>query len=433
MHSVRDFGQSLRRSKFFKDSAWAVFGNGLGYGLLLIAGILIARFLGKDLYGEYGFIKTTMFQFAAFSTLGLGYTSTKYIAEYRAKDPSKIVGIARASLNITLFVSLLIALLLFVFASPLSIFLEAPSLKFPFQVLGIVLVLRALTTTQMGIMAGQGIFKSIAYVNFISGMLMLTLCIPLTYYLSLKGAFLALALSQLVCAALNHYCIHKANQSLPEQSPAAFVWTLTRFSIPVALQELTYALGRWLGVLMITKLSSLGEVGLFTASELWGSVILIIPSMLSNVMISHLSYSSNDPRQQAKSVRRMLAVNLVCTLSPLGALFILSPWVVSFYGPSFHGMTEVMLIITSSTVFTCCSNVLSSELIAQGRTWSLFIIRCTRDFLTILTGFLLLREHHGVHAAKDYAISTLACAAVFFLLLYIYYKVYIRTEKGGTE
>ena len=39
----------LLQSKLFKDSFWAVFGNGLGNALLLLAGILIARFLGKDL------------------------------------------------------------------------------------------------------------------------------------------------------------------------------------------------------------------------------------------------------------------------------------------------------------------------------------------------------------------------------------------------
>ena len=74
---------NIKENTFFKDSFWAVVGNGSGYGLLLLAGIIIARLLGKDLYGEYGFIKTTMFQFAAFATLGLGYTATKFIAQYK--------------------------------------------------------------------------------------------------------------------------------------------------------------------------------------------------------------------------------------------------------------------------------------------------------------------------------------------------------------
>lgn len=43
---------------------------------------MIARFLGKELYGEYGTIKTTLTYIAIVSTFGFGYTATKYIAEY---------------------------------------------------------------------------------------------------------------------------------------------------------------------------------------------------------------------------------------------------------------------------------------------------------------------------------------------------------------
>jgi len=80
--SLKRIKEKCLNSKLFKDSFWAVFGNGLGNGLMLLAGIIIARFLGKDLYGEYGVVKTTMFYIASFATFGLGFTSTKYIAQF---------------------------------------------------------------------------------------------------------------------------------------------------------------------------------------------------------------------------------------------------------------------------------------------------------------------------------------------------------------
>ena len=66
----------IKKSQLFKDSFWAISGNGISYGLLLLGGIFIARFLGKDLYGEYGVIKTTMFNIASIATFGLNFTST---------------------------------------------------------------------------------------------------------------------------------------------------------------------------------------------------------------------------------------------------------------------------------------------------------------------------------------------------------------------
>ena len=37
----------------------------------MLAGIVIANFLGVDAYGEFGIVKTTMLYIAGFATLGL--------------------------------------------------------------------------------------------------------------------------------------------------------------------------------------------------------------------------------------------------------------------------------------------------------------------------------------------------------------------------
>ncbi|HIX44931.1 MAG TPA: oligosaccharide flippase family protein, partial [Candidatus Barnesiella excrementipullorum] len=49
-----NFLDRLKQSSIFKDSFWALLGNVLGKGLALIAGIVVARFLGNETYGEYG-------------------------------------------------------------------------------------------------------------------------------------------------------------------------------------------------------------------------------------------------------------------------------------------------------------------------------------------------------------------------------------------
>ena len=71
----------LRKSSLMRDSFWALLGNVLGKGLALVAGIAVARFLGSEEYGEYGMIRNNLTMIAIFSSLGLGYTATKFIAE----------------------------------------------------------------------------------------------------------------------------------------------------------------------------------------------------------------------------------------------------------------------------------------------------------------------------------------------------------------
>lgn len=396
---------------------------------MLLAGIVIARLLGKDLYGEYGFVKTTMFQFAAFATLGLGYTSTKFIAEYKAKNKNQVAPIINASICITLTTSCIIAFCILIFATPLSGFLKAPDMALALRVLAAIVIIRALNTTQFGILAGLGEFKRIAQINTLSGLSLFGVCIPLTYFFSLEGSLASLALSQVLCLALSSMAIkHKNKDKSNIRKWTKYVWGITKFSVPVALQEFTYAISRWLGILIISRLGSMGEVGIYTASDLWNSVILIIPSLLSNVILSHLSSTPDDLQKQKRNVNMMLLVNLSCTILPFLVIILMSPLITSMYGNTFTSMQPVLRIITCCSIFSCCFNVLSAELIAQRYTWTLFAIRGTRDFLMVGIGYMLISHHNGINAALYYAISTLICTALFFLFLFIFYKFMMKKK-----
>ena len=112
--------QRITNSVLARDSFWAVVGNGLGNAFLLLAGIFIARLLGKDLYGEYGVVKTTMMYSATFATFGLGITSTKFLSEYLQEKKHYALSLMRDSLRITLVFSLCIAVVILLAAPALS-------------------------------------------------------------------------------------------------------------------------------------------------------------------------------------------------------------------------------------------------------------------------------------------------------------------------
>ena len=306
---IREITDRLKRSTLFRDSLWAVCGNGFGNALLLFAGIWIARLLGKDLYGEYGVVKTNMFYMAGLSTFGLVYSSTRYIATYLASDKTRIPGVIRNATRITFAFSTLIAIALSLAAPRIETFLETPGIAPVFRMLSVIIVFKALASTGNGILAGLGKFSLIAKSNVVSGALMFALCVPLTYFAGLYGALFSLAVSQLVNAAVNYWYICGESRRLPiycycEDS----VGSLLRFSFPIALQEISYALCNWCGILMLTKLSSLSEVGLYSASVQWNAVICLIPGLLANVVLSHLS--KTDGAQQQRLVSRLLAVYL---------------------------------------------------------------------------------------------------------------------------
>jgi hypothetical protein len=87
-----DIGTRLSRGIF-----WSMAGSVISRGLMLCATVLVARMLGKTVYGELGMIQSTVGMFGVFAGFGLGLTATKHVAEFRQSDPERagrIIGLS---------------------------------------------------------------------------------------------------------------------------------------------------------------------------------------------------------------------------------------------------------------------------------------------------------------------------------------------------
>lgn len=421
--------QKIINNNLFKDSFWAISGNGIGNALLLFSGIIIARYLGKDLYGEYGIVKTTMFYIASFATLGLGFTSTKYIADFVCNNPTHLKSIVRDSIAITILFSSFIAFLLFIFAQNVATFLEEPRLIVPLRILAIVIILKAITTTQIGILSGFKDFKKIAYNSLYSGLFMIIICIPLTILFSLAGALSALLLSQLFNAVINYFAVKKNTNKLTGQENHHYSKELVKFSFPVALQESSFTICHWSAIMLLTKYSSMGEVGLYTAGAQWNSIILMIPIMLNNVVLSYLSSSVKNKQEHSKTIKTMLSINLICAVIPFVIVYIFAEYISSFYGSSFSELTSILRILTLSTVFETCSTVFKSELLAIGKTWLLFTLRFSRDLMLVTLVYIFLSNNNGDRGAYIYSWICVIISFLFFCSLTLSYITNCRNKQ----
>lgn len=160
--------KKIIKSNIFKDSFWMLLGSALGKGLGVIGGIFIANILGKDLYGEYGLLRNTLLLIAIFSTMGLGYTSTVFVARYYNHNLSILKLLIKKLIRITFYFSFIVAIITFIFSSKLAVYLEDPNLESGLKYLSLIIIFNALTTTQVGVLSGFKAFKDIAIVNILS-------------------------------------------------------------------------------------------------------------------------------------------------------------------------------------------------------------------------------------------------------------------------
>lgn len=412
-------------SKLSQDSFWALIGSVSSRGLGLLAAIIVARLLGKDIYGEFGMIKSTLISVAIFSTFGLGYTATKFVAQFKNNEKEKLKLFYNYSMKITLLIGGVMSIVLFLFSNEIAIsVLESAHLSSALKIVAFWVLFNSLSTTQIGILAGFGEFKSMAKINTVTGITTFILSVVLTYFYLLDGALFALVLSQVLNWYLNFRVVNKNLPSTQYENldRNKFLNEILHFSFPIALQEATYAITSWLNYYLIIKLSNYGELGLYSAANQWLGVLLFLPGILRNVILSHMTESGNDEVKHNNILRKMLKINLLSTLLPVFIIFLLSGFITEIYGDTFLGLGKVLKVTVLSAVFLSLSNVYSQAFMSKGHNWPMFWIKLVYRLGILIIFYMIMFLKDGEESAFVLGVSMSAMSIVFFLICNIYYK-----------
>jgi O-antigen/teichoic acid export membrane protein len=412
-------------NKLSQDSFWALIGSVSSRGLGLLAAIIVARLLGKDIYGEFGMIKSTLISVAIFSTFGLGYTATKFVAEFKNNEKEKLKLFYNYSMKITLLIGGVMSIVLFLFSNEIAIsVLESAHLSSALKIVAFWVLFNSLSTTQIGVLAGFGEFKSMAKINTVTGITTFILSVVLTYFYLLDGALFALVLSQVLNWYLNFRVVNKILPSTQYENldRNKFLNEILHFSFPIALQEAIYAITSWLNYYLIIKLSNYGELGLYSAANQWLGVLLFLPGILKNVILSHMTESGNDKVKHYNILRKMLKINLLSTLLPSIIIFLLSGFITEIYGDTFLGLGKVLKATLLSAVFLSLSNVYSQAFMSKGHNWPMFWITLVNRLGILIIFYIIMFLKDGEESAFVLGVSMSAMSIVFFLICNIYYK-----------
>lgn len=406
---------------------WSLIGSTIGRGLSLIAGILVARFLGKELYGEYGMIKTTLIYIEIFSTFGLGYTATKFIADFRHSNPVRVPSVCRAALSITFATSGIMAVIVLLFAKQIAIMIDAPHLLNTLRVTAVGVIANAINVAQIGILSGFGEFKVIARNTTITGGITFILTIVLTYFFELNGAVIALVLSYGIQCLINNLSVRQCAGQYEEtkETDKGLYKELLVFSSPVALQESLYSILNWAISFMLIKVSGYGELGIYSAAAQWSAIISFIPGILRNVTLSHLSGNLEDPKAHKRTLKAMLGVNLVSTSAMFIVILLFLNVICSMYGETFVGLKAVIIAQALCAVIISTSNVYAQEFMSRGANWPVFICRFVRDIAALWISYviILIIQDYG---ALILSIALLTMNALYLLALCLIYKLHQR-------
>jgi O-antigen/teichoic acid export membrane protein len=131
---INDFIRELSVSDTFRrilsGSFWNLVLNLWGKGISFIGTVIIIRIIGREAFGEFGMLNSTIAMFGMFTSFSISQTATKFIAEYRNSDKEKAGRIIGLSFLFSVFLGLILFVLVFFFADILAV----QSLNFIWQI-----------------------------------------------------------------------------------------------------------------------------------------------------------------------------------------------------------------------------------------------------------------------------------------------------------
>jgi len=316
-----DVGSRLAHGVF-----WSMAGSVISRGLMLCATVLIARMLGKTVYGELGMIQSTVGMFGVFAGFGLGLTATKHVAEFRQSDPERTGRIILISGLFAMGTGGLMALGLLIFSPWLAeSTINAPHLTGVLRIGALILFINALNGAQTGALAGFEAFKTIAYVNLFVGLISFPILIGGAYFGGLTGAVWALAINLCFNWLLNHVALRK--EASRYRIPFTFkncrqeLPLLWKFALPATLSGIMVGPANWVcRALLTNQPNGYDEIGILTAALVFQGLLLFVAEMLSAPLLSMISNAGGNISEKLGTVNMlstwflgvMVAIPLLC-------------------------------------------------------------------------------------------------------------------------
>lgn len=427
---ISSLKSKIINNKLFQDSFWAIFGNVLAKGMGLFSGIFVARYLGSEVFGQFGIIKSTLLTCSIFASFGLGYSATKYISENYNSKSINLIPTIRNFQYLSVFLGIIGFLIVFIFSEKISLYAMG-TLKFGdyLKFYGVFILFNTINITQVGIISGLAKFKELTRVGLFIGISSFFSTIFFSYYFQLHGAVFSYVLVQILNLIFNNRIINSEKMEYStkllngkESDLLVSKKEILKFSIPIAIQECVYSISAWALTVILLKYSSFQDVGVYSAAIQWNIIVLFIPSVLRNVILSHFSSTSNDPKKKKYILFQVLLFNLIVTFLPYLIVLIFSDLITSLYGESFEILSSILPLILLSAIFVSLSNVYSQAFMSEARNWEMLIVRIIRDSGIPLTLFFLL--HYKITNYPPLTLVAYSMIFFYFLSLLIMFVLF---------
>lgn len=409
------------------------FGNRL---LGICAVILLARTLGKEAFGAYGILISTVGSFGMLASVTLSVTATRFVAMYRDEQKTKAGQVISLCLFGAMVLGSLVSLSIYVCGNFLAARLfNAANLVSSVRIASLLVLIGCMAGVVNGILSGLERFSTLAGINLLGGILQIPMVVGGAYYFGVNGALLGMILCQFVSLAVGTILFRRAISAFRIALIGNHLFddwrTLLDFSVPHVFGSLVNAPISWIGnTLLVRQPGGLSEMAIFTAAFRWREAIALLPSAVSPVasVIMAERIGARDKDAAIKLVfMSALTLALVCIPSAL-VLGFGSPFIMRQYGGAFvaDGVPVLWIAVADGTM-RAIGTPFSNYVTASGKVWRACFIGVIAAAV-----FLLIASIATKSGAIGLTIAYITSGLVSNMAFYVLTKADDRKD-GGTK
>ncbi len=407
--------------------AWNVIGALFSQGALFLNNVLLANILGKTGLGEFGMIQSSILTISGVAQLAIGFTATKYVAEFRLTQKEKTGRILGICLVVSSGMGLLATLGMLLSAPWLAdVILNAPYLSTGLLIGTGSVLFSVLTGFQVGALAGLERYGATARIGVLHGIFQLTVCSGAAWLWGINGAMMGFVLGALVRWIMFHKAL--AYECAEQGIAISYkkMWNerdmITKFALPAALSGFFSMPALWLVNAFLARLpNGYAQFGAYSAANSLKTIILLLPLLINNVGMSLMNNQKGVGNKLG--YREIFWINLkttaVITLAGFMFVALFGAEILQIFGKDFVDAESLLLVLALSAIPEALSLAAYQVVHSRGKMWlSLAAIVLPRDSAYVIAAYCLIPRYGALGMASAYAVSQTICLIFVSLIVY---------------
>lgn len=356
---------TVQLRRVLSGSLTSLYGQILARGLSFVTYVLIARILAPADFGRFGALQVTVFLFAAFASLGLGATATRFIAASWNRRPGRSGRLVGILAGFACCAGIIMAVVV-VLVAPLvaSAGLHDSALASQIAILAGVVFAQSMLGCLQGILTGMERFADSARINVLGAALVIALVPTGGVVAGLDGTSWGFCIAHLLSAAAAWRLVVRAlasrNQTTTLARTRRFIRPVMAYGIPIYAAAIANGPFNWIcTAILAAQPGGMHQIGVYTAAHQVFMALLYVPMIIASVVqpAATALVASGDRSGLHSLIGWHLTLSTLLVLPPVMLILLVPAWIMGLFGPDFALGSAVLLPLALTVLIASVRSV----------------------------------------------------------------------------